>query len=91
MFVWCVRWQEKENGSVEAKYEKCKRHNKQLNGDKAHINGIRMRMRKCFSEQHKLCVDDYISRHETRKKRLKKLTILFNYSTMLTLETAFEN
>lgn len=63
----------KENGSVEANYEKCKRHNKQLNGDKTNIYGIRMRMRECFSEQHKLCVDDYISGRMKgkRKKRLK--------------------
>lgn len=34
MMVQCIHERKKENRSVDVNYEKCKRHNKQLNGDK---------------------------------------------------------
>lgn len=61
-----TRSRENGNRSVDANYEKCRRHNKQLNDDKTNIYGVRIRMRKCSSEQHKLCVDDCINEQEKK-------------------------
>lgn len=69
----------KENRSVDVNYEKCKRHNKQLNGDKTNIYGIRIRMRKCFSEH----IINYVSMIASTSK---KQTIHSHYLTMLTIE-----